>query len=601
MNLLFPVFNQYLTLRAFVPYGVGTLATIVQKRGHNCEFFIQNEGESAREFFDRFRKRLLTDKVDLVCIGGFSVQYSEIKELIRISKELKIPTQLGSYIVDATPELVAKNIGADYLIPGEAEYSFPALIDSLSKGLSVENIPGVIVASTGKYTCEEPEYISDLDNLPFIDVQLTQMDKSILKNHCLPIVLSRGCPYKCTFCYHLKGQKYRAKSIDYIFRELDYYVERLGDNLKSLFIMDDCFNTNRERVFEFCARIKKYNLPFRIQTRIEYMDEEQVIALKDAGCIRIAYGIESASNKVLKSMRKNLTIEKTTEVLELTRKHGIVPDGLLIIGDTEDDLETIEATESWYHANKDKFQLSISMICLYPSSPLYISAVKRGLIKDEIKFMEHGCPLINASKIPENVYQLLVKKYARFYINNKSDHSPIITIGDRFEVSMEGLVTIEGSCPWCYEKLTLSDFDVKRGAYIANEDVCKKCGRDVHWYYTDILKRLLINNSYTSDKFDEKFEAIRDKRAALWGVNEHVKLSIILSDTLRRQIVCIVDKNYEKMRKENYMGLEIEAPSTLIQTDFDYLIVGPEHYYNEIKDEAIRIGIPANKIICFPW
>lgn len=600
MKLLFPVFYQYLTLGAFVPYGVSILATIVQKQGHNCKFIIQAQNEDLQKFYNRFRNEVLTEKVDLICIGGLSTQYSTLRDLIKISKELKCCTLLGSYIVDSNPELIAEHIGADYLIIGEAEYSFAELIHALSKGRSGENIPGVIVASTGNYACAEARYISNLDDLPFVDISLAQMDKAISQHHCLPLTLSRSCPYKCTFCYHLKGQKYRAKSIDYICRELDYYIECFGKNLKSLFIMDDCFNINRERVFEFCSRIKKYNLPFRIQTRIEYMDEEQIIALKDAGCIRIAYGIESASNKVLKSMHKNLTIEKTNEVLELTRKHGIVPDGLLIIGDPEDDLETIAMTESWYHANKDKFQLSMSMIYLYPSSPLYKLAVKKGLIKDEIKFIEDECPLVNVSKIPDKIFWLLPEKYKRFYKNNKSDHAPLITTKNRFEVSKDGLVSIDGICPWCYEKLEIQNFDIKRGAYIANEDVCMKCRHDVHWYYSNLLEALLRNTGLMRTGIEEKFEVYRNKRVVIWGVNDAVKLIFALSDILRNQTICIVDVEYEERGGEKYAGLNIVSPIKLIKIDFDYLMIGSVFYYNEIKTDAVKLGIPENKIVCIP-
>ncbi|MBY9021779.1 MAG: radical SAM protein, partial [Candidatus Lokiarchaeota archaeon] len=107
---------------------------------------------------------------------------------------------------------------------------------------------------------------------------------------------------------------------------------------------DDLFTLKKEKIMEFCNLMIKEKLPinFRIQARVDCIDEEMLISLKDAGCDLIEYGAESGSDKVLKINGKNITVKKIKKAVELTRKVGIEVKFFLIVGLLEEGPE-----ETW--------------------------------------------------------------------------------------------------------------------------------------------------------------------------------------------------------------------------------------------------------------
>lgn len=124
---------------------------------------------------------------------------------------------------------------------------------------------------------------------------------------------SRACPYQCTFCFHSSGSKYRQRSLDNFFEELDILVEKYA--IKYIFIVDELFAVKMDRLKEFCQRIKPYNIKWWAEFRVNTVTKEMVDLLKDANCAVMAFGIERADNRILKSMRKNITIEQTANAL----------------------------------------------------------------------------------------------------------------------------------------------------------------------------------------------------------------------------------------------------------------------------------------------
>jgi len=110
------------------------------------------------------------------------------------------------------------------------------------------------------------------------------------------------------------GQKFRQRSLDSVFSEIDYLVSRYG--VKYLSIQDELFCHSVERVREFCKRIRPYNIRWLAQFRVTDVTPELVAMLKEAHCATMAFGIESADNRVLKSMKKQITIEQTERALE---------------------------------------------------------------------------------------------------------------------------------------------------------------------------------------------------------------------------------------------------------------------------------------------
>lgn len=201
------------------------------------------------------------------------------------------------------------------------------------------------------------------------------------------VIASRSCPFSCTFCFHPSGRKYRQRSLDNIFAEIDYLLKTT--EVKQLIISDELFAVKKQRVFEFCKRISKYKINWSLQLRVTDVNPEMLQAMKDSGCVCISYGLESADNSVLKSMEKHITIEQIETALKMTYAVNIDIQGGFIFGDIAETNETAANTLKWFDANSN-YGLELNMIHIFPGTPLYNFAFEHGIIRDKVEYLKKG-------------------------------------------------------------------------------------------------------------------------------------------------------------------------------------------------------------------
>ncbi len=186
------------------------------------------------------KEYLDTGSYCVLCTGGNSLILRELKDIINTAKEhpSKPRTVLGGTIVTSEPELIFKHILPDCGVIGEAENMIGELLTSLLRGKIPSNIPGTIFEHEGRIVKIPPIPISNLNELSFPAMHLLGYDKwlentpsnmgvntlAIENPRIYPILATRDCPFKCTFCYHYG--KYRERSLDNIFKELDEAVRK---------------------------------------------------------------------------------------------------------------------------------------------------------------------------------------------------------------------------------------------------------------------------------------------------------------------------------------------------------------------------------------
>ena len=178
--------------------------------------------------------------------------------------------------------------------------------------------------------------------------------------------------------------------------EIRSYVDKYNINMVQ--ILDELFSLRKPRLIEFCKQIKPLGLKWMVQLHTRTADDETLAAMKDAGCVYISYGIESANDDVLRSMAKKTTVEVIDRALSLTYKHNIGIQGNLIFGDTNETLATANSSMRWWHLNRD-YAVYLSRIQVYPGSPDYIMAFRDGLITDREAFVDSLPTNLNISNI----------------------------------------------------------------------------------------------------------------------------------------------------------------------------------------------------------
>ena len=138
------------------------------------------------------------------------------------------------------------------------------------------------------------------------------------------------------------GRKISPALFDDIFREIDFQVEHY--QVKCIGLSSELFAITRKRVVDFCNRIKNYNISWSCCVRVCDVDAEMLQLMKTAGCVKIIFGLESADNSILKSMRKGITVSQITHALKLTYDANLMIEGGFIFGDINESKETVANT-----------------------------------------------------------------------------------------------------------------------------------------------------------------------------------------------------------------------------------------------------------------
>ncbi len=361
-------------------------------------------------------------QIDIVATGDLVVNYLAVKEIVDCAKRVSphIVTIIGGGLVTHSPEEAMQLIpNADYGVIGEGEETDSELVLTLEAGGDPAHVAGIIYRGEDAllHRTAPRAAIEDLDALPWPDYEgfhYFEVARRFSGNKRLATTLttSRSCPFQCTFCSTSGGEKkYRQRSLDSIFAELEYLVNRY--HVQEIFLNDELFAVDATRLHQFCQRIAPFHLRWFVFLRLgKHIQMELLQEMYSAGCETVFYGLESASNTILKSMKKGTTEEEMLRVLEITKEAGINVRGNFIFGDTQETLETAEYTMNWVENHADLLENAMfSPIRLYPGSELYLRAVRSGKISDTVQFIQDQCPLVNPSEqMDDETYQILVNE-----------------------------------------------------------------------------------------------------------------------------------------------------------------------------------------------
>ena len=209
----------------------------------------------------------------------------------------------------------------------------------------------------------------------------------------MPVVTSRGCPCRCTFCSstNLWGKHYRTRSAANVLQELDWLVDKFG--IEEIKVQDDNLTVNKKRAGEiFQGMIERpYRLHWNTPNGIAVwtLDKEMLAMMKDSGCFEITMAIESGNQKVLDDLiRKPLKLDKAREINRACRELGISRFAYFIIGFPGETKAQIMDTIKFAR----ELRLDMNAIFIYnplPGSELFEECLKRGYITEE-SFFEVG-------------------------------------------------------------------------------------------------------------------------------------------------------------------------------------------------------------------
>lgn len=294
------------------------------------------------------------------------------------------------------PLEVLSNCMADVLIKGEPDEVFGELVRAISQREDLANVAGIAFKKEDTIS-NNPDKgrINRLDNLPMPAYEL--MDASLYFETLIPgpfalVQSSRGCPFSCNYCVTTFGSRFIAKSAEVVLEELEFL--KYNNRIKSFRFIDDTFTINKKRVIAICEGIieRKLNLKWTCLSRTDTLSEDMLYWMKKAGCVRIYFGLESGSQRILDYYKKNVNLTEVKETLLLCKKIGIEVVGFFMGGLSMETDEDFEQTVRFALDSKITFA-SFCELTLYPGTELY------ELNKEEVEFSLF--PYVNRYKNPE--------------------------------------------------------------------------------------------------------------------------------------------------------------------------------------------------------
>ncbi len=266
----------------------------------------------------------------------------------------------------------------DIIVRGEGDETIIELLRALENNQPLDVIPGISFRENGKVinTADRTSTV-DMDALPFPAYHLLPWQK--YKPHpphglALPfaaVVTSRGCPYRCAYCSKpVFGSKFRAQSPERVIEEVAYLKEKFG--VKEIAFYDDSFTLDKKRVHAIAEGIidRGLKVSWTCETRVNLVDRELLRHIKQAGCYAIAYGIESGSAEIIKTLQKDITLEQAEEAVRVSREAGLQVIGYFMLGSPGETTETVRQTIDFARKLKVDFA-QFSVTTPFPGTELY--------------------------------------------------------------------------------------------------------------------------------------------------------------------------------------------------------------------------------------
>ncbi|MCE4623937.1 MAG: B12-binding domain-containing radical SAM protein [Caldisphaeraceae archaeon] len=437
------------------PLGLAYIASVLEKAGHKVKIV---DSPTRRLEYDQWLNEVKSFNPDIVGISMITPMapkgYMAAKMLKKEMPDVPLVSG-GTHVTSMYEE--ALDAGYDFVVRGEGEYTMLELTNTLeSKGYDYESltsIKGLAFRHEGKtiLTPERP-FIANLDELPWPDRDLLDMDKYTLFNkpvNIAHVMASRGCPYGCIYCItsYYWGRRFRHRSPKNVVDEIEYIKNKYKVN--TIVFTDDEFTSNWYWLKDFINELKSRNVDinFTCGTRVDHVNKDIMKMLYDNGCTALYFGVESGSQETLNKIGKRITIRQAKRVFQWKKELKGFATGAFILGfpwETIDDMKNTVKLALELEPDYAQF----TALTPYPGTPLWYFAKEHNLIVDNN--WEHYTtvrPVIRGFNFTsEQLGRMVVYAYRKFYLRWKfiTQEFKAHRLGDLFSVITREFVSVFG-------------------------------------------------------------------------------------------------------------------------------------------------------------
>ena len=365
--------------------GLMSLSRSLRDKGHTVRLAYGTDNDIVKSALS-FQPDVVAFTVLLIYLRRFVSVAQSIKDGMPSREPLVV---FGGPQPTLSPEIVLEN-PVDLVCQGEGEGALADVLDVFEEGdRTFKNISNIVTKENGTYTAAPMRPLEDLDLLPWPDRELSFEHKIMRNDPSIHFAAGRGCPFPCTFCNAPQfmeiekglGAAYRTRSRENLCDEIDEVNKRWG--IPSIYFIDDTFCIQKKWLLEFLEMYgSRFRIPFYCNVRADQMDEETAMALKDAGCYLVSFGIESGvqelRNKVLLKHTSNDRFRQTADTLKRANLRFMASN---IVGLPHETLEDAISTLKF----NTEIGTNVPWVSLYlpfPKTALAEKALEDGLIEE---------------------------------------------------------------------------------------------------------------------------------------------------------------------------------------------------------------------------
>jgi radical SAM superfamily enzyme YgiQ (UPF0313 family) len=377
--------NSYSKELVTQPLGLAYLAAVLENAGFSVKILDCSPLDYTYKDVKNYVESL---KPKIVGVSSTTLTINNALKIAEVVKEVSTEIKVflgGAHASILDEETLAKSFYVDGVIRGEGEITFLEVVKKIKEGKSLNDTLGLTL-KVGNKIIRFPDrpLIEDLDSIPYPARHLLPLDKYKafgMKCPSVSVLSSRGCPFKCKFCAVKKlfGNKFRARSPKNIAEEIKEIRERY--KVKYITFVDDIFTLNRERTIKLCDEIKKFDVIWDCETRVDMVNEQLLKTMANAGCQSIFFGVESGDQNILNNMGKGITVEQIRKAFNWAKKAGLKTVASIILFYPGETKFTVQKTLSFVkELDPDLVQFCIATP--FPGTEFYDELLKQGLIQE---------------------------------------------------------------------------------------------------------------------------------------------------------------------------------------------------------------------------
>ena len=340
-----------------LPLGLLAIGSVLKRAGHQVKILDLRISKSPDEELNTVMNSF---DPQVVGIGVMTIEckygFIDAAKVKRINPNVTVI--FGGPHCSHEPQFILNDSNVDLMVSGEGDLTIVELVNALEEGKDVASVPGIAYKKNGSYlrTAERP-VIRDLDTIDqeydlinlerYFNFQSSMDFFPVFRNkRFIPLVTSRGCPFKCTYCHDIFDKSIQYRSPEAVVNEIEYLIKVYG--IREFHIVDDVFNVNMKRAKIVLDAIIERNLNIHISfpngLRADFFDDELIDKMQRAGVYRMALGIESGSQRIQDMIKKDLDINIIYDVVEKLTSARMSVHGFFMLGFPSETREEMKET-----------------------------------------------------------------------------------------------------------------------------------------------------------------------------------------------------------------------------------------------------------------